>query len=91
MSHEEMGREEMVRFDRVGASRPSRCAGTRTRVDGSLGVLAACMIGVAASGSDAALLQYTMTWDSVSGSYGSTNFSNETLTITFLYDSRCRR
>jgi len=38
----------MARIDRVGANRPSRGAGTRPRVDGSLGVLAACMIGVAA-------------------------------------------
>lgn len=87
MSHEEMGRDGMARIDRVGANRPSSGAGTRPRVDGSLGVLAACMIGVAASSSDAALLQYTMTWDSVSGSYGSQNFSNQELTITFLYDS----
>ena len=35
----------------------------------------------------AALLQYTMTWDSVSGTYGAQSFSNQTMVITFRYDT----
>ena len=53
----------------------------------SLASVAATALGSIASTASAAAIQYTMTWNQVSGSYGSTSFTNETLTITFDYDT----
>ena len=53
----------------------------------SLASVAATALGSIASTASAAAIQYTMTWNQVSGSYGSTSFTNETITLTFDYDT----
>jgi hypothetical protein len=65
-------------------------ARTRTRFTLSRQALAASAVMIIAATTpcaSAALLQYTMTWDSVSGTYGAQSFSNQTMVITFRYDT----
>ena len=53
----------------------------------ALAASAVMIIAATTPCASAALLQYTMTWDSVSGTYGAQSFSNQTMVITFRYDT----
>lgn len=52
-----------------------------------LPVLAAAVASAISASSDAAILQYTMNFGLRSGTYGGTSFTNQQLTLTFLYDT----
>ena len=53
----------------------------------ALAASAVVIVAATTPSASAELLQYTMTWDSVSGTYGAQNFSNQTMVITFRYDT----
>lgn len=52
-----------------------------------LAVAAATAVGSVASTASATAIQYTMTWSNVTGSYGGTGFTGQTMTLQFNYDT----
>jgi len=62
----------------IASVRPRRIAGVASFV---------AIASLAATPASAALLQGTMTWQSVSGTYNGVAFTNQQMSITFVYDT----
>jgi hypothetical protein len=82
-------RTEMTHVDETNAVEAHRRnpGGSLVNVLTVAASVAVPALGSIVNTASAAAIQYTMTWNQVDGSYGSTQFTDETITLTFNYDT----